>query len=188
MTAPGTGYVEGSRAHLDGGTVGEGIGVRHAELDDVAADLVEDADRLLGGVDATVAGADERDERALPAPLELLEGLGDGQRLGLHRHGAGHDGLTADGGGSRASRGGHLGAGEGGGVEGVRGRHLRESLWSRRSGGARRVRAPAGWNWRICGGIRRLEWETRRERDTLTLGKRRRVALWRCSRARRAKP
>ena len=73
---------------LDGGTVGEGIGVRHAELDDVGSRLVEDADRLLGGVDATVARADERDEGALPSLLEVLEGLGDGQRL--RGHGAGH--------------------------------------------------------------------------------------------------
>jgi hypothetical protein len=77
---------------LDGGTVGEGIGVRHAELDDVGSRLVEDADRLLGGVDATVARADERDEGALPALLEVLEGLGDGQRL--RGHGAARVGAT----------------------------------------------------------------------------------------------
>ena len=50
--------------YLDRGTVGEGVGVRHAELDDVRAGLVQDRERLLGGVEVGIARADEGHERA----------------------------------------------------------------------------------------------------------------------------
>ena len=74
-----TRVVRGTRAtYLDRGTVGE-VGVRHAELDDVRAGLVQDRERLLGGVEVGIARADEGHERALVAPLQGSEGLADGR-------------------------------------------------------------------------------------------------------------
>ena len=113
--------------YLDRGTVGEGVGVRHAELDDVRAGLVQDRERLLGGVEVGIARADEGHERALVAPLQGSEGLADGRGGrgsvggGAHRRGARgaarRDGrarceLDAREGGGGEGGGGHRGSSE----------------------------------------------------------------------------
>ena len=73
--------IRGLCTDLDGGTVGEGIGVRHAELDDVRYLVVKDRDRALRRVEVRVARAYERDERALAALLERGERRADGDGL-----------------------------------------------------------------------------------------------------------
>ena len=116
----------GRWSYLDGGAVGEGIGVGDAELDDVGAGVVEDLERLLGGVEVGIARADEGHEGALAALLERGEGVADGDGLdrlgggGADRgrragdRGAARDGARARAGGdARARQGGD--GGEGGG-------------------------------------------------------------------------
>ena len=53
------------RACLDDGPVGVGIGEGHAELDDVGAAGVQEAQRLCRRGQVGVAGGDVRDERRL---------------------------------------------------------------------------------------------------------------------------
>src|SRR5262249_14145435 len=65
------------RAHrggLDGRTLADRVGVRHAELDHVGARLGEQRHQTLGGVQVGVAGRDEDDECG--APLGARAGKG----------------------------------------------------------------------------------------------------------------
>jgi hypothetical protein len=62
---------------LDDGTVGHGVGERHAQLDDIGAGLGHGQQQVDGGARMGIAGGDEGDQRLAALGLEMVESGGD---------------------------------------------------------------------------------------------------------------